>query len=83
MSQDTDRIAELEQEMVRLMKEVDRYRTAAEDALQNLDWCIGYFAGSHKGQVARSLSANRAHIRRQFLRRSDQSLPSSRDGDSA
>jgi hypothetical protein len=69
------RIEELELELTRLMEETDRYRTVAEDALQQLDWCIGYFAGSHKGTIARSLSANRAHIRRQFLRRADQSLP--------
>ena len=31
-----------------LMEEVERYRSAAEDTLQQLDWCIGYFAGSKK-----------------------------------
>jgi hypothetical protein len=72
---ESGRIAELEQEVARLMKEVDRYRTAAEDALQQLDWCIGYFSGAHKSQVARALSANRGHIRRQLMRRSDQALP--------
>jgi predicted nucleic acid-binding Zn-ribbon protein len=74
MSPEKNRTAELEQEIARLMEEVERYRTAAEDALQQLDWCIGYFAGAHKSQVARALSANRAHIRREFLRRSAQSV---------
>jgi hypothetical protein len=75
MANETKRIAELEDELARLMEETDRYRTAAEDALGQLDWCIGYFAGSHKSQIARALSANRAHIRRQFLRRADQAVP--------
>jgi len=79
MATDSERITELELEMAHLMKEVERYRTAAEDALQQLDWCIGYFAGSHKAQLARSLSVNRTHIRRQFMRRAEQSLPSKPD----
>jgi hypothetical protein len=81
MAADTDRVTELEQELTRLMKEVDRYRTAAEDALQQLDWCIGYFAGSHKGQIARALSGNRSHIRRNLMQRSDQSMPSHPESD--
>ena len=59
-------------------EEVERYRQAADDALQQLDWCIGYFAGSHKGALARSLSANRSHIRTKYLRRDEQSTPSSK-----
>ena len=77
MSADTQ-VAELEQEVHFLMEEVERYRSAAEDALQQLDWCIGYFAGSHKGALARSLSANRSHIRTKYLRRDEQSTPSSK-----
>jgi hypothetical protein len=42
---ENDRVEEPELEVARLMKEVERYRTAAEEALQQLDWCIGYFAG--------------------------------------
>ena len=74
MTAESDRIEELEKELAHLMEEVERYRSAAEDALQQLDWCIGYFAGSPKGKVARVLSANRSHIRRQYLRRADQAL---------
>ena len=29
-----------------LEDEVERYRQASEDALQQLDWCIGYLHGS-------------------------------------
>ena len=56
-------------ETARLMEEVDRYRTATEDALQQLDWCIGYFVGCNKQSIARSLGANRAQIRTQIRRK--------------
>lgn len=75
MSAETSRVRELEGEVAGLMKDVERYRSAAEDALQQLDWCIGYLAGSQKGRVARVLSANRSHIRRQYLRRDEQATP--------
>ncbi len=75
MSEESERIAELEAEVERLMHEVERYRSAAEDALQQLDWCIGYFAGSHKGQLARALGTNRSHIRSQYLRRAPEREP--------
>jgi hypothetical protein len=80
MAADADRMEELEGEVARLMEEVDRYRTAAEDALGQLDWCIGYFSGSHKSAVARALSGNRAHIRRHLMKRADQSMPAATGG---
>lgn len=43
MSAET-RVAELQREIDHLMEEVERYRSAAEDAIQQLDWCIGYSA---------------------------------------
>ena len=58
-----------------LGNEVERYRQASEDALQQLDWCIGYMCGSGKSAVARSLSKNRAYIRTYLLRRAEQPLP--------
>lgn len=77
---DNNKVEELEMEVARLMKEVDRYRTAAEDAMQQLDWCIGYFAGAHKGQIARELGANRVQIRRELMRRASLSVPASPGG---
>ena len=69
-------VEELEAELAQLMKEVDRYRTACEDTMQQLDWCIGYFTGCNKRGVAKALSANRTAIRRHLLRRNDdQKLP--------
>ncbi len=56
--------------------DVERYRRASEDALQQLDWCIGYLHASGKRGIARALAANRSHIRRHLLQRSEQPLPS-------
>ena len=75
MATGTDRIEQLEAELDHLMHEVERYRSAAEDALQQLDWCIGYFTASKQGDVAKVLSANRSHIRREYMRRSAQEQP--------
>jgi hypothetical protein len=55
--------------------ELERYRTAAEDALQQLDWCIGYLHGIRKTDISRALAKNRAHIRTQMLERSEQPVP--------
>ena len=74
MSED-QRLQELEEQVVDLMEEIDRYRTACEDALQQLDWCIGYFTGCNKRSVARSLAANRSTIRRHLLHRPEEPLP--------
>jgi hypothetical protein len=55
--------------------EVERYRRAAEDALQQLDWCIGYLHGIRKVDISRALSRNRSHIRSQLMDRPQQPLP--------
>lgn len=39
-----------------LEADVERYRRATEDALQQLDWCIGYFHGCGKRGIAKALS---------------------------
>ena len=72
-SQRTARIHELG-------NEVERYRQASEDALQQLDWCIGYMCGSGKNALARSLSRNRAYIRTRLLKRAEQPLPTEQPG---
>ena len=68
-------VEELNAQVADLMKDVERFRTACEDTLQQLDWCIGYFTGCNKRHVAKSLSANRSAIRRNLLHRDDQALP--------
>ena len=54
----------------------ERYRQAAEDALQQLDWCIGYLHGIHKGKISRQLARNRAYIRRNLMQEAAEPLPS-------
>jgi len=71
-SQDSQRKAQIRE----LEDEVERFRRASEDALQQLDWCIGYLHGSGKKGLARALSNNRAYIRTHLLKRSEQPVPS-------
>jgi hypothetical protein len=56
-------------------RDVERYRQAAEDALQQLDWCIGYLHGIRKVQVSRALAKNRSFIRSRLMEREEQPLP--------
>jgi hypothetical protein len=58
-----------------LGNEVERYRKASEDALQQLDWCIGYLHGTGRRGVARALAKNRSYIRRHLLKRAAEPLP--------
>ena len=60
--------------------ELERYRQASEDALQQLDWCIGYLHGTGKREVARSLARNRSYIRTHLLRRAEEPVPSQQAG---
>lgn len=69
-----------DEKLSELEREVERYRRASEDALQQLDWCIGYFHGSGKKGIARALSDNRSHIRKHLLERSEQPVPTQRSG---
>jgi len=64
-----------------LRDEVSRYRQAAEDALQQLDWCIGYLHGIRKLQISRALARNRNSIRSNLLQRPEQALPSTEVGE--
>jgi hypothetical protein len=56
-------------------EELERYRRAAEDALQQLDWCIGYLHGIRKVGISRALARNRSQIRTQLLRREEEPVP--------
>lgn len=56
--------------------QAERYRQAAEDALGQLDWCIGYLHGIRKERISAQLAKNRAHIRRELLREAAEPLPS-------
>ena len=56
--------------------EAERYRTAAEDALQQPDWAIGYLHGIRKVGIPRSLAKNRSYIRQQIMGRAEEPMPS-------
>jgi hypothetical protein len=55
--------------------ETDRYRQAAEDALQQLDWTIGYLHGIHKTEISKALARNRSYIRKKLLHERDEGVP--------
>ncbi len=56
--------------------EEQRYRRAAEDALQQLDWCIGYLHGISKPKISAQLASNRNYIRQNLLKAPPEPLPS-------
>ena len=45
-----------------------RYRAAAEDALEQLNWCSGYLCGIRKGRIGRRLARNGLLIKRTLMR---------------
>jgi hypothetical protein len=55
--------------------ETDRYRQAAEDALQQLDWTIGYLHGIRKTDISKALAKNRSYIRKRLLGQAEEPLP--------
>jgi hypothetical protein len=55
--------------------DVDRYRQAAEDGLQQLDWAIGYLHGIRKTDISRALAKNRSFIRRQLMDQPEEPVP--------
>ncbi len=55
--------------------EADRYRRAAEDALQQLDWAIGYLHGIKKTDISKALARNRSFIRRNLMGQAEEPVP--------
>ena len=58
--------------------EADRYRQAATDALEMLDWCIGYLVASHKDKIATRLAENRRYIKEHLMKEPEQPVPTSK-----
>ena len=56
--------------------EADRYRRAAEDALQQLDWAIGYLHGIKKTEISKALARNRSFIRSNLMGQAEEPVPS-------
>jgi len=61
--------------------EAERYRVAAEDALQQLDWTIGYLHGIRKTNISKALASNRHYIRRSLMRKASVEDPSVQTGE--
>jgi hypothetical protein len=55
--------------------DADRYRRAADDALQQLDWAIGYLHGIRKTGISKALAKNRSYIRSRLLGEAEEQLP--------
>jgi hypothetical protein len=59
----------------------EHYRQAADDALQQLDWCIGYLHGIRKAKISRQLAKNRSYIKRNLMKQPSEPLPSEVSGE--
>ena len=51
--------------------EVARYQLAAEEALEQLDWCVSYLQRIRKTGIAKVIEQNRSQIRREMDRLGD------------
>jgi hypothetical protein len=47
--------------------DAERYRVAAEAALDQLDWCITYLHRIRKSSIASALAQNRSEIQRRLV----------------
>jgi hypothetical protein len=59
--------------------EADRYKEAATQALEMLDWCIGYLVGVRKESIAARLAKNRSYIRQNLMDEPAEPLPTSKE----
>ena len=48
-----------------------RYRRAAEETLDQLDWCVNYLYSIRKPSIAKAIEQNRSAIRRRLRRDED------------
>lgn len=58
--------------------DAERYRECATQALEMLDWCIGYLVGTRKESIANRLAQNRSHLRKRMGEPADP-LPTSKE----
>jgi hypothetical protein len=61
MAEDED-----DQQARRREEEIARYRLAAEETLDQLEWCVRYLERIRKPRIAAALDKNRRLIRRQL-----------------
>lgn len=60
-------------------RKAERYKRAATEALEMLDWSIGYLVGIRKHDIAFQLARNRKHIREDLMREPAEPVPTSQD----
>jgi hypothetical protein len=60
-------------------RDAERYKQAANDALQQLDFAIGFLVALKKGGIATQLARNRAYIREQLMGEAAEPLPTISD----
>ena len=71
-----------DQALARDDDEAMRYRRAAEEALQQLDWCIGYLHGIRKPEVSTRLAKNREYIKRNLMKQASAPTPTATTSES-
>lgn len=49
-------------------EQAERYRLAAEETLNQLDWCVSYLHQIRQSHIARVIEKNRSLIRREMSR---------------
>jgi hypothetical protein len=59
-------------------EEAARYRKAAQMALDQLEWCIGYFRDVRKPRISKQLAKNHAAISRKLRDGADDAGPGTR-----
>ena len=59
--------------------DAERYKQAATDALEMLDWCIGFLVGIRKEGIASQIAQNRAYIREQLLHEPAEPVPTTKE----
>ena len=47
-------------------EEIARYRLAAEETLEQLEWCVNYLHRIRKGRIAEAVNKNRRQIQRRM-----------------
>jgi hypothetical protein len=57
----------------------ERYKKAANEALEMLDWTIGFLVGSRKHDIASQLARNRKHIREDLMREPAEPVPTTKE----
>jgi hypothetical protein len=48
-------------------EEITRYRAAAEETLEQLEWCVNYLHRINKSKIANAIDKNRRQVRRRMM----------------